>query len=200
MPKEENALMKHFFISCFISHFLGAALWGNLCSSFASNFWLFWAFLSTLVIPGSCLGLFQYPSLHLHLKKKIKSFLCIFTLFSLGRKQKGGTACGKITTLKPMNTKWGWENQMRFWRCWCRDGEIVDVLGAPALLLGWRSRSERQDSCGGAEFISSPRCLHSLPFLDDEQAGACPFIAVNVAQEAVGWWKDSREPASAYGQ
>lgn len=79
--KEENALMIHFFVCCFTSHSLGVASWRNLCSSFASNFWLFWAFLSTLVISGSCLGLFQYPSLHLHLKK-IKIFpLHLYSLF-----------------------------------------------------------------------------------------------------------------------
>ena len=58
LPKEENALMKHFCVSYFTSHSSGVASSGNLYPSFSSNFWLFWAFLSMLVIPGSCLGFF----------------------------------------------------------------------------------------------------------------------------------------------
>lgn len=86
------------------------------------------------------------------------------------------------------------------WRCcaWCRDGEIVDVWGIPALLLGWRSSNERQDSCRG-EQNSFPVCLYSLAFSDNKQVPV-GWIAVDIAQETVGWWKDSREPASAYGQ
>lgn len=71
LPEDEKALMKHFCASYFTSHSSEVAYSRNLYRSFSSNFWLFWAFLSILVISGSCLGFFQYPSLHLHLKKKI---------------------------------------------------------------------------------------------------------------------------------
>lgn len=91
------------------SHSSRVAASRNLYLSFSSNLWLFWAFFSMLVIFGSCLGFFQYPSLHLHLKKK-KSFLYILTFFSLGRRQKGGTAHGKVIAFRPVNPKW--ENQM----------------------------------------------------------------------------------------
>lgn len=73
----------------------------------------------SLIVLGLCLhvshfwlllGFSQYPSLHLHLKKNLS--LHLHSLFSLGRRQKGDTACGKVTTFKPVNTEGGWENQM----------------------------------------------------------------------------------------
>lgn len=196
LPKEENALMKHFCVS---SHYSVVASSRNLCPSFSSNSWLFWAFPSMLVISGSCLGLFQYPSLHLYLKKK--SFLCILPLFSLGRRQKGGTACGKVTPFRPVNTKWGWENPLL-----CRPGDAVPDaemkrwwLFGGFLGWGWRSRSERRDSCGGSRIHSPAPCLHSVAFLGTAKQVPVGWLAVGIAQGAAGWWKGSREPAPAYG-
>lgn len=125
-------------------------------------------FSSMLVIFGSCLVLFQYPLLHLHLKKK--SFLCILPLFSLGRRQKGGTACGRVTPFRPVNTKWGWENPLL-----CRPGAELkrwgDVWGIPGLGLEEQQWKTRQ-LCWGAGFM--PGSLSALRgLLGRRQAGAC---------------------------
>lgn len=79
----------------------------------------------------------------------------------------------KVTTFRPVNTKWAWENHMlpRSGDA-VPDGEIADVWAIPASLLGWRSRSERQDSCGG-EQNSFPVSLSTLFGLLRRGASRC---------------------------
>lgn len=166
--------MKHFCVSYFTSHSSGATSSRNLCPSFSSSFWLFWAFLSTLVISGSCLGFFQYPSLHLHLKKNIFP-LHLDSLFPW-QETKGRHCLWKSNRFQTCEHKVRLRESdaLQIWRCcaWCRDGEIVDVLGIPALLLGWRSRNERQDSCRGKR-NSFPVSLSTLSGLLGRRASRC---------------------------
>lgn len=195
LPKEENALMKRFCVS---SH----------CSVVASSRNLSQLFLQLLIVLGFflhvsnfwlLLGFIPAPFASSLLEKK--SFLCILPLFSLGRRQKGGTACGKVTPFRPVNTKWGWENPLL-----CRPGDTVPDaemkrwwLFGGFLGWGWRSRSERQDSCGGSRIHSPAPCLHSVAFLGTAKQVPVGWLAVGIAQGAAGWWKGSREPAPAYG-
>lgn len=107
--KEENAVMKHFCVSyfsllrnCFLKEPLSQLFLQLLIVlGFPLHVSYFWFLLGFLPVPFSSSPL-----------EKKKSFLCILTLFSLGRRQKGSTPCGKVTTCRPVNTKWRLENQM----------------------------------------------------------------------------------------
>lgn len=155
------------------SHSSRVAASRNLYLSFSSNLWLFWAFFSMLVIFGSCLGFFQYPSLHLHLKKKNLSFTSWLS-FPLAGDKREALLMEKLLLSD----------------LWTQSERIRCSPALEVLFLVWRREESRcfGDSCTasglekqkwktrqllqGAEFTPS-LCLHSLAFLDNKQAGAC---------------------------
>lgn len=123
-----------------------------------------------LVISGSRLGLFLYPLLHLHLKKKKKKIfpLHLASLFPwqetkgrhwLWKSNPFQTCEHKVRLGESIALQMEMQCLMKRW--WMFGG-----------FLGWRSRSERQDSCGG-EQDSFPGSLSALcgPF-GRRQAGA----------------------------
>lgn len=195
LPKGENALMKH--LCLFTSHYSVAASSKNLYPSFSSNSWLSWTFSSILEISGSCLGLFQYPLLHLHLKKRIFP-LDLVSLFPW--QETKGRHC-----LWKSNPFQSWEHKVRLresialqtWRCcacW-RDGGCLGDSWAGAGGAGVKDKT----AVVGSRIHSPAPCLHSVAFSGAAKQVPVGWIAVGVAQGAAGWWKGSREPAPAYG-
>lgn len=145
-----------------------------------------------LVISGSCLGLFQYPLLHLHLKKKKIFPLHLASLFPW-QETKGRHCLWKSNPFQTCEHKVRLRESIALQTRRCgRDGGCLGV--------SWAGGAETKDKTAvvGSRNHSLAPCVHSVAFSGAAKQVPVGWVAVGVAQ-AAGWWKGSREPAPAYG-